>query len=81
VVTDVPEYFQVITELIAENTSLLPLPLPELRAPADDLDYLTSFERKFRKQGKPIHRAFYERGEVVSREGVVESAPPVPPPV
>ena len=61
VVTDVPEYFQVITELVARNTGLRPLPLPELRAPADDLDYLTNFERKFRKQGKPVNRAFYER--------------------
>jgi tRNA (guanine-N7-)-methyltransferase len=61
VVTDVPEYFQVITELVAQNTRLRPLALPELRAPAGDLDYLTNFERKFRKQGKPIHRAFYER--------------------
>jgi len=25
------------------------------------MDYLTNFERKFRKQGKPIYRALYER--------------------
>jgi tRNA (guanine-N7-)-methyltransferase len=70
VVTDVPEYFQVITEVVAENTHLRPLPLPELRTPTDDLDYLTNFERKFRKQGKPIHRAFYERRGTASGEGV-----------
>jgi tRNA (guanine-N7-)-methyltransferase len=70
VVTDVPEYFQVITELVAQNTRLRPLPLPDLRAPADDLDYLTNFERKFRKQGRPIHRGIYERGEGPSGEGV-----------
>ena len=30
-----------------------PEPEPE---PAHDMDYLTNFERHFRKQGKPIHR-------------------------
>jgi tRNA (guanine-N7-)-methyltransferase len=63
VVTDVPEYFAVITELVAQHTRLRPLPTPEQREPSNDLDYLTNFERKFRKQGKPIHRAFYERAE------------------
>ena len=68
VVTDVPEYFQVITDLVAQNTRLRTLPLPDLRAPSDDLDYLTNFERKFRKQGKPIHRAFYERANPLPSE-------------
>jgi hypothetical protein len=27
------------------------------------------FERKFRKQGKPIYRALYERGETPSTAG------------
>jgi tRNA (guanine-N7-)-methyltransferase len=80
VVTDVPEYFQVITDLVTENTQLRPLPLPELRAPADDLDYLTNFERKFRRQGKPIHRAFYERPNVSSGEGFTDSGPEAGPP-
>ena len=80
VVTDVAEYFAVITDLVARHTRLRPLPLPDLRAPADDLDYLTNFERKFRKQGKPIHRAFYERAEMSPGEGVAESALPPPPP-
>ena len=75
VVTDVPEYFQVITDLVAESTRLRPRPLPELRAPADDLDYLTNFERKFRKQGKPIHRAFYEKAGGPSGERVADSDP------
>jgi len=60
-VTDVAEYFQIITELLAGHTRLRPLPPPELQAPRHDLDYLTNFERKFRKEGRPIYRAVYER--------------------
>ena len=59
--TDVPEYAAVIAELVPAHTPLRPLPPPPEHQPAHDLDYLTNFERKFRKQGKPIHRAFYER--------------------
>ncbi|HXG12533.1 MAG TPA: tRNA (guanosine(46)-N7)-methyltransferase TrmB [Gemmataceae bacterium] len=61
--TDVGEYFQMITDLLAAHTRLRPLPPPEPSEPAHDLDYLTNFERKFRKQGKTIHRAVYERVE------------------
>ena len=59
VVTDVADYFQVMTDLVAEQTRLELLPPPEPNAPAHDLDYLTNFERKFRKEGKEIHRACY----------------------
>ena len=37
------------------------LPPPEANEPTHDLDYLTNFERKFRKQGKPIWRARYRK--------------------
>jgi tRNA (guanine-N7-)-methyltransferase len=63
VVTDVEEYFHTIAELVVQHTRLRPLPPPDLRAPEHDLDYLTNFERKWRKAGRPIHRAFYERVE------------------
>ncbi len=43
-----------------------PLPAPQPNEPSHDLDYLTNFERKFRKQGKPIYRLRYERLEVPS---------------
>jgi tRNA (guanine-N7-)-methyltransferase len=62
VVTDVEEYFGVMTALLAEQTKLRRLPAPELKEPVHDLDYLTNFERKFRKEGRPIHRAVYELG-------------------
>jgi tRNA (guanine-N7-)-methyltransferase len=61
VATDVEDYFHVIQELLARQTVLQPLPPPDERAPQHDLDYLTNFERKFRKEGRSIWRAVYER--------------------
>lgn len=63
VVTDVADYFALIQELLARHTPLAALPLPPLNEPAHDLDYLTNFERKFRKEGRPIYRGLYERSE------------------
>jgi tRNA (guanine-N7-)-methyltransferase len=70
IATDVGDYFQVMTELLAQNTQFVPVPPPEAGTPAHDLDYLTNFERKFRKQGKPIYRALYEREESSPGQGV-----------
>jgi tRNA (guanine-N7-)-methyltransferase len=61
--TDVEEYAQVIRELVAAEPALEPLPPPEPHTPAHDLDYLTNFERKFRKKGRPIYRLRYARVE------------------
>jgi tRNA (guanine-N7-)-methyltransferase len=61
--TDVPEYAGVMSALLDAQPALRPLPLPSENQPAHDLDYLTNFERKFRKQGKPIFRMSYERLE------------------
>jgi tRNA (guanine-N7-)-methyltransferase len=63
--TDVEDYYKLMGELLAPRTELRILPPPEPGAPADDLDYLTNFERKFRKQGKPIYRLCYERSGTV----------------
>jgi len=60
-VTDVEDYFRVITELLAAQSSLRLSVSPEAHDPTDDLDYLTNFDRKFRKQGKTIYRARYEK--------------------
>jgi len=65
-VTDVAEYAQVMAELLGGEPTLRPLSPPEAYEPAHDLDYLTNFERKFRKEGKPIFRMAYERSEVPS---------------
>lgn len=62
VATDVEEYFQTMTELVARLGEFQPLPPPPPQEPAHELDYLTNFERKARLEGKPIHRAVYERG-------------------
>lgn len=61
VVTDVEEYFQVITALLAQHTQLRSVCPPAPREGKDDMDYLTNFERKFRRQGKRIYRAAYQR--------------------
>ena len=57
VVTDVEEYFGIMRQLVAQFRSLEPAPAPAANDPAHDLDYLTNFERKFRKEGRPIYRA------------------------
>jgi tRNA (guanine-N7-)-methyltransferase len=64
VATDVEEYFHVIRELLARQTALRLLPPPDEKTPQHDLDYLTNFERKFRKEGRPIWRAAYEKPPV-----------------
>jgi len=61
VATDVGGYFAVITEQLGQNTRLTLLPPPDPKQPSHDLDYLTNFERKFRKEGREIYRAVYER--------------------
>lgn len=59
--TDVPEYAVVMRELLDAQPALRELPPPAEHSPGHDLDYLTNFERKFRKQGKPIHRLRYHK--------------------
>jgi tRNA (guanine-N7-)-methyltransferase len=59
--TDVEEYARVMAEVVAAHTALRAVPTPPPRDPAHDLDYLTNFERKFRKQGKAINRLCWER--------------------
>jgi tRNA (guanine-N7-)-methyltransferase len=61
VVTDVEAYFAVIAALVAEQTQLRTVPLADPAEPVHDLDYLTNFERKFRKEGRPIFRGTYEK--------------------
>jgi tRNA (guanine-N7-)-methyltransferase len=61
VATDVEEYFGEIEALLGAQPTLRKLPPPPARQPEHDLDYLTNFERKYRKEAKPIFRADYER--------------------
>jgi tRNA (guanine-N7-)-methyltransferase len=57
-VTDVAEYFAETIEMLKEVAVLNALPTP-----ASDTEYLTNFERKYRLEGRPIHRALYEKQE------------------
>lgn len=61
VVSDVQEYFHSITALLASLNQLECSPPPDPKAPEHDLDYLTNFDRKYRKEGRPIYRARYCR--------------------
>jgi tRNA (guanine-N7-)-methyltransferase len=63
VATDVEDYFKGISELVPAHTPLRAVPPPAPHDPAHDLDYLTNFERKFRRAGKPIYRLCYEKAE------------------
>ncbi|WP_437185041.1 tRNA (guanosine(46)-N7)-methyltransferase TrmB [Planctomicrobium sp. SH668] len=59
--TDVEEYFGVISSLMNHHELFETLPAPVERAPEDDMDYQTSFERKKRKLGMPIYRGKWLR--------------------
>ncbi|MEW4487062.1 tRNA (guanosine(46)-N7)-methyltransferase TrmB [Thalassoglobus sp. JC818] len=59
--TDVEEYFGVISSLLDHHPKFDTLPAPTERPPEDDMDYQTSYERKKRKLGLPIHRGKWQR--------------------
>jgi tRNA (guanine-N7-)-methyltransferase len=60
--TDVEAYHGVMTQIVRDlGPALRELPPPPPTDPQHDMDYLTNFERKFRKEGRPIYRAAYER--------------------
>jgi tRNA (guanine-N7-)-methyltransferase len=61
-VTDVEAYFRLMLDTVSQNTALHAVPPPSASEPEHDLDYLTNFERKFRKEGRPIFRAAYAKG-------------------
>jgi tRNA (guanine-N7-)-methyltransferase len=58
-VTDVADYFEWVTGTLAAIPQFELLPPPAESAPQHDMDYLTNFERKFRKEGRPIYRSRY----------------------
>lgn len=59
--TDVQEYFEMAAKVFAGEPQLSRGPDPEVAEPEHDLDYLTHFERKYRKEGRAIFRARYIR--------------------
>ena len=60
-VTDVADYFAMVTGLLAAVPAFRELPPPAENTPQHDMDYLTNFERKFRREGRPIYRSRYEK--------------------
>jgi tRNA (guanine-N7-)-methyltransferase len=66
--SDVEDYARMVVALVAVHPELRELPAPEPGTPCHDLDYLTNFERKFRKEGRAIYRHCWERVEVRSGE-------------
>jgi tRNA (guanine-N7-)-methyltransferase len=60
-VTDVEAYYAEILALLERHPEWKRLPPPLPNEPRHDLDYLTHFERKYRKEARAIHRAVFER--------------------
>jgi tRNA (guanine-N7-)-methyltransferase len=58
--TDVPAYFE-MTMAMLRGLPLRELPAPATSEAQHDMDYLTNFERKFRRQAKAIWRAELEK--------------------
>jgi tRNA (guanine-N7-)-methyltransferase len=59
--TDVQEYFGVMTELCRQCPDLRELPPRRIETGRHDMDYLTNFERKALRTGRPVFRARFER--------------------
>ena len=51
----------IMNGLLATLPAFRDLPPPAENTPQHDMDYLTNFERKFRKEGRPIYRSRYEK--------------------
>ena len=60
-VSDVEAYFNESVQMLHELPRLAPLPAPSVKVPEHDLDYLTNFERKYRKEGRPIYRGEWRK--------------------
>jgi tRNA (guanine-N7-)-methyltransferase len=63
-VTDVADYFAWVSETLRGIPAFELLPPPAENDPQHDMDYLTNFERKFRKEGRPIYRSRYRKGNL-----------------
>jgi tRNA (guanine-N7-)-methyltransferase len=53
--TDVADYFAETMEMLNDVPSLQPMTVP------DPGEHLTNFERKYRQEGRQIHRAQYQK--------------------
>ena len=69
-VSDVADYFAWVTETLAAMPGFERLPPPAEQEPKHDMDYLTNFERKFRREGRPIYRAEYRKRSDACEDGM-----------
>jgi tRNA (guanine-N7-)-methyltransferase len=58
-ISDVETYFHVMQETVAAKTKLIAEPWPE----SPDDAGRTNFERKYRKEGRPIYRTVYRKSD------------------
>jgi tRNA (guanine-N7-)-methyltransferase len=68
IATDVSEYYEVIRSLFDGHPDFTPHVTAPPHDPAHDLDYLSNFERKYRKSGRAIFRLSYERSGGILKE-------------
>lgn len=61
IVTDVADYFSMAQEIMRAFDDFAEQTPPSEHEPRHDMDYLTNFERKFRREGRPIFRTAYKR--------------------
>jgi tRNA (guanine-N7-)-methyltransferase len=60
-VTDVQDYFEMVVQMLTTFPAFVPLPPRPATEGRTDHDFLTSFERKFRREGRPIYRSAYQK--------------------
>lgn len=61
--TDVEEYFGAMMAIMRERTDFEPIPSPLVKPAEHEADYLTNFERKYRREGRTIYRAAFRLAE------------------
>jgi len=59
IATDVEPYFEVIQKLLGKAPAFQAIAARPATEGAHDMDYMTNFERKARRKGKPVFRAAY----------------------
>ncbi len=60
-VSDVEAYFAETVQMLAAFESLTRLPPPGVKDPEHEMDYLTNFERKYRREGRSIYRGAWQK--------------------
>jgi tRNA (guanine-N7-)-methyltransferase len=60
-VSDVDGYFAESAQMLARLGALTALPTPTVKEPSHEMDFLTNFERKYRREGRPIYRGVWQK--------------------